>query len=767
MSNVVVRAYCTSSGVTASSLNSGSVTLSTGGTGCGLSGTLTRNFVNGVATFNDLAFSRSVQSNVTFTTSNTGTGFTLPNVTSSSFNITAPAGTPINTTIVSENFEGSTQWTYSVGTPTYTGSGGTANGNFMGVKSFTSPTNKALSKSYTANNGSGEKASQCTATFVNQTGLGTYNYSTFTFQLGSLGTGGSGDGNDSGEDMWIETSTDGGTTWKKLLTYKGFSNFLLPLSASSPASLSLGADVTYNGSTQSAFSVTLPAGTSQFMFRMTATNNRIEENWVIDNISLVGTTIPSNAPKALPVATGGSRSSCPITDVTLSAAVSNNIGTTTYSWSPTTNFTSGSVASTVSPVVNFASGSQTYTVTITDADACTASATNTVTITAPAGNAALASATITLQELACNDANGWTYYTDPADPTKWLFGIYKNGNTFSADVDLALSGSYTLKKDDTRKKATYTLGRYWNAAVATGSINPAKPIKVRFFYSNSELNAMTTAAQTLASGYGSSQGATVIAHATEWVKTITGIVYDPNNSTYSDVPNRLANGTYTTTQGTLNSIPYIEYGGLTGFSGGTAAIRVSPQGYGLPVTLIYLNATPVDNRYIRLDWATASEISNKGFALERSTDGINFEQIDWIDGQINSSVTTLYTKDDKKVIPNTIYYYRLRQIDEDGHFDHSNIVSSLLLGETGFIMEDLKPNPATSKVTINVIAQSESIAEVSVTDVLGQEMIRQIWSIQPGLNGTTLDLSSLASGTYQVTVHNSDSHYTKRLVVSR
>ncbi|MCW3126749.1 MAG: C-terminal target protein [Bacteroidetes bacterium] len=764
---VKVSAICTASGTVATGLSSGTVTLAAA-TGCGLAGTLTASFVNGVATFSNVYFTRSTQT-ATLVTTNAGTGFTLANVTSGSISVTAPTGgTATPTTIVSENFEGATQWSYTADTPTYTGSGGTANGNYLAVKSFSGPTNKAFSKSYTALNGSGEIESKCTATFSNQSISASYNYSTFSFQVGSPVVGGSGDGDDSGEDMFIETSTDGGVTWSTLLTYKGFSNFLLPLSSSSPVGLSIGGNATYlgsSGATQSAFYVTLPAGTTQFIFRMTATNNRSEENWVIDNISLIGTTLSGGISNPLPIATVAPVSTCPLTDATVSAVVSNFIGTLTYTWAPTTHFVAGYTATSATPVVNFATGAQTYTVTVKDGDGCTATASNAVTITTPSGNAVLAPATITLQEVSCPDANGWTYYADPADLSKWEFGIYKNGNNFTASVDItvktAFPAAYDTHQDPSQQKATFTMGRYWNATVSTGNINPANPIKVRFFYSSTDSIAMSAAAQTFAATY----GATI--HAMEWFKTVTGVTYLPVNNTISDVPNKLPAASYTTIHGVMNGIPYREYAGLTGFSGGTAGIRVSPSGLALPVTLLYLTAASVSNSYIKLDWATASETGNAGFDIERSADGASFVRIGSMDGHGNSNSLIAYSRDDHDVLPNSIYYYRLKQLDYDGHYAYSNIVSAMITGEQGFVMEALKPNPASGAVTVNIITERGQVVDLYVTDVLGREVSRQQWSAGPGLNGTQLDISAWSKGVYYVTVRSAGAYYTKVLSVVR
>ncbi|UPT66420.1 MAG: T9SS type A sorting domain-containing protein [Sphingobacteriales bacterium JAD_PAG50586_3] len=178
--------------------------------------------------------------------------------------------------------------------------------------------------------------------------------------------------------MSIQISLNNGSTWNTLLTYFGNSDYLIPFSGSS-VSLAYNANAQYTRpATQSTFSVQLPTGTTQFMFRMTGTNNRTNENWCIDNITLIGTAIPVNNPSPLPTANGGTISTCPNTNNTLTVTTANTVGTITYAWSPTTNMNppAGNISN---PVVN-PPGNTVYSVTVTDADNCKATATRTISV---------------------------------------------------------------------------------------------------------------------------------------------------------------------------------------------------------------------------------------------------------------------------------------------------------------------------------------------------------------------------------------------------
>jgi hypothetical protein len=420
---IVVKAIC-SGGATATSLNTGSVTLTT--TGCGMkqSGSsvqsITANFVNGLATFNNITFSRSTQSNINLTTTNTQG---LANVTSNNFTINAPSGSsPTNTTIASENFESTTSWNYTIGAPVYSGSGGGT--DVTGIKTISS--NKSLCKSYSQSNAADERKSTTTVTFANQTIAASYEYSTFSFQLGSISTGGTGAGVDNGDNCTIQISLDNGSTWSTLLTYNGNSDYEFPFSASPVTSLAYNSNAIYNKpSTKSAFSVQLPVGTTQFRFRMTATNNRTNENWALDNVLLVGTDVPSGNPSPLPTATGGTVATCPNTDNTLTVLTTNTVGAVTYSWIPTTNMTpsAGNIAN---PIVNPAVGTV-YTVTITDADYCTATATQTISV--PSGTAGVWTGA---------ETNDWFYcrnWGNGVVPTSATNVTIPNGVTNIATID--------------------------------------------------------------------------------------------------------------------------------------------------------------------------------------------------------------------------------------------------------------------------------------------------------------------------------------------
>jgi hypothetical protein len=95
----------------------------------------------------------------------------------------------------------------------------------------------------------------------------------------------------------------------------------------------------------------------------------------------------------------------------------------------------------------------------------------------------------------------------------------------------------------------------------------------------------------------------------------------------------------------------------------------------LPVQLISFDLKKEPTNII-LHWKTASEINNDYFDIEKSIDGINFVAIGRVFGNGNSSEINKYLFKDY-VLQNKNVYYRLKQVDYDGAYQYSNIISTL------------------------------------------------------------------------------------------
>ncbi len=91
-------------------------------------------------------------------------------------------------------------------------------------------------------------------------------------------------------------------------------------------------------------------------------------------------------------------------------------------------------------------------------------------------------------------------------------------------------------------------------------------------------------------------------------------------------------------------------------------------------TLLYVDLVSIvaedHHPNVVLTWSTMEETNNNFFAVERSTDGVNYEWIGSIDAKENSSSLTEYSFLDASPY-GQVFYYRLKQVGISGDFVYS------------------------------------------------------------------------------------------------
>ncbi|MEM1324942.1 MAG: SdrD B-like domain-containing protein [Bacteroidota bacterium] len=169
----------------------------------------------------------------------------------------------------------------------------------------------------------------------------------------------------------------------------------------------------------------------------------------------------------------------------------------------------------------------------------------------------------------------------------------------------------------------------------------------------------------------------------------------------------------------------------------------------LPVELLFFDAK-ADGDHIDLTWATASELNNSHFELERSEDAKSFKPIDRIEGQGTILETTEYAYADEDVIGGVVYYYRLKQVDIDGTTEYSDIRSvKLNKGDTEWT---IYPNPIGADQFLQVEFYSESTSVAFyVMDVDGKQVMRVEQDLTTtGWQQIQIDVSYLPASTYML-----------------
>lgn len=201
---------------------------------------------------------------------------------------------------------------------------------------------------------------------------------------------------------------------------------------------------------------------------------------------------------------------------------------------------------------------------------------------------------------------------------------------------------------------------------------------------------------------------------------------------------------------------YVSFtGNFTGFS---QFLLVSPL-TALPVLSFDFQARP-NEKNISLLWSTSSEINNKGFVVERSTDGINFIEIGWVDGKGNSNVISNYTFIDNFVQPDVTYYYRLRQTD----INNKAIVSSTRLAKIkgNGLQVSINPNPAKDLVKL-FVSGATGLSDIELYNAEGR--LVKSWNKMNLSSPSPLNISGLAQGMYIFRIRAGSQIKVKKLII--
>ncbi len=198
------------------------------------------------------------------------------------------------------------------------------------------------------------------------------------------------------------------------------------------------------------------------------------------------------------------------------------------------------------------------------------------------------------------------------------------------------------------------------------------------------------------------------------------------------------------------SCPWSAVGGTT--CSGAAALAINVSGV-LPVNLTSFNAG-IQNKRVVLNWKTATEYNNKGFDIQRSQDGLNWNAIGFVNGGVNTSIEKTYQFTDVNPLSGKAIY-RLRQVNLDGNFTYSSIASVQFLKSDFYSLTGTSGN---NRYQINLAATSQKV-ELSLLDAGGKKLMVK----QATLGIETIDLGKYAAGIYILQIRKGNELFTEKL----
>ena len=221
-----------------------------------------------------------------------------------------------------------------------------------------------------------------------------------------------------------------------------------------------------------------------------------------------------------------------------------------------------------------------------------------------------------------------------------------------------------------------------------------------------------------------------------------------------------------------NNFKTLTYNGVSGMSGNTLTITLTTETNGgseaycfdnlvvtaalgsvtddmslllLPVELTSFSGIREDES-VKLSWNTATESNNDFFAVERSSNGVDFMEVGQVDGSGTTAELRSYNFVDEYPVSGT-NYYRLRQVDFNGAFEYSNLVEIEFAGADPAVT--IYPNPVTDVLHI-MPSYTFTDAKILITDLAGKIVFQTESALVE--SGTAINTETLPNGMYLLSI---------------
>jgi Secretion system C-terminal sorting domain len=183
----------------------------------------------------------------------------------------------------------------------------------------------------------------------------------------------------------------------------------------------------------------------------------------------------------------------------------------------------------------------------------------------------------------------------------------------------------------------------------------------------------------------------------------------------------------------------------------------------LPVKLISFKVEPSSTRNT-VNWKTADESVGIKYEIQRSTDGINFDQIKEVDVTLVGSGDYSVTDNQLPVFTSKLFY-RLKITEVGGNIKYSELVS---VNKSNANPQGLSiaPNPASASIRAQFYSPANGSLQIIIYNSEGKRVKEWTKSVVKGVNSIVLDgLDSMADGMYIMQVENKDIHLQQKLYI--
>jgi hypothetical protein len=167
----------------------------------------------------------------------------------------------------------------------------------------------------------------------------------------------------------------------------------------------------------------------------------------------------------------------------------------------------------------------------------------------------------------------------------------------------------------------------------------------------------------------------------------------------------------------------------------------------VPVTLVDFTATK-SGKSVLLNWKTLNEVNSRGFAVERSANGNAWTQLQFVNSNLNSTVSREYSAIDRNPA-NGLNYYRLKQMDVDGRQTISTI-ATVKFNSSDLMEFAFYPNPAKNYINVSLNTIIAEKARIDLIDAKGSIVFTSTYAQSEQGTIKKISLNNLPKGIYVI-----------------
>lgn len=150
-----------------------------------------------------------------------------------------------------------------------------------------------------------------------------------------------------------------------------------------------------------------------------------------------------------------------------------------------------------------------------------------------------------------------------------------------------------------------------------------------------------------------------------------------------------------------------------------------------------------------LEWRTASELNSKIFIIEKSSDGLKYENIGTVEaaGESDDEKSYRYLDIEKNM---EAAFYRLKQLDQDGSYNYTETVLMKKTIPNDFMIVAMSQTTTDKMFDVTLEAWKEGEMSYSLISYKGELIFEATQWLTPGFNEIQINLENEKEGIYKL-----------------